>query len=134
MRLKDIKFGMVIHCKTKEEYQALMEELESKGYTWGKGTTTAAEFVKGHENVHEITIAINEGYFSIGNGSRKMIEFFDLIIPELTAEDGNFKSQLQRATGNQIRIAINYMEQGEGKHKSRIAACKRELRRRDRCG
>lgn len=49
----------------------------------------------------------------------------------LPADDMNFKTTLQRATANQIRIAIGFMERDGGQHKTRIAACKRELRRRD---
>ena len=53
-------------------------------------------------------------------------------LSSLPADDLNFKSELERATANQIRIAIGHMEQSGGKHKSRIEACKRELRRRDK--
>lgn len=50
----------------------------------------------------------------------------------LPATDLNFTAELERATSNQIRLAIETMEQSSGKNKGRIAACKRELRRRDR--
>lgn len=50
----------------------------------------------------------------------------------LPATDLNFTAELERATSNQIRLAIETMEQSGGKNKGRIAACKRELRRRDR--
>ena len=50
----------------------------------------------------------------------------------LPATDLNFTAELERATSNQIRLAIEMMEQSSGKNKGRIAACKRELRRRDK--
>lgn len=50
----------------------------------------------------------------------------------LPATDLNFTADLKSATSNQIRLAIEMMEQSSGKNKTRIAACKRELRRRDR--
>lgn len=50
----------------------------------------------------------------------------------LPATDLNFTAELKRATSNQIRLAIETMEQSSGKNKGRIVACKRELRRRDR--
>lgn len=53
-------------------------------------------------------------------------------LSSLPATDGNFKSQLERATANQIRIAIGHMEQTGGKNKGRIDACRRELRKRDK--
>lgn len=49
-------------------------------------------------------------------------------ITELPAEDLNFKSALSRATGNQIRLALEVMRGRNRKDKSRIAACERELR------
>lgn len=50
----------------------------------------------------------------------------------LPATDLNFTAELERATSNQIRLAIETMERNGGKNKGRIATCKRELRRRDR--
>ena len=50
----------------------------------------------------------------------------------LPATDLNFTANLERATSSQIRIAIETMERNGGKNKTRIAACKRELRRRDK--
>lgn len=54
------------------------------------------------------------------------------MLVSLPAEDCNFKSALQKATACQIRIAVGCMEQRSEHDKSRIAACKRELRRRER--
>ena len=50
----------------------------------------------------------------------------------LPATDGNFISALARATENQLRIAVEIMQEREGKDKGRISACKRELRRREK--
>lgn len=45
---------------------------------------------------------------------------------------GNFKSVLIAATNMEIRQAIYRIENRIGKHKTRIAACERELRVRER--
>lgn len=50
----------------------------------------------------------------------------------LPATDLNFMADLEHATSNQICLAIREMERNGGKNKGRIAACKRELRKRDR--
>lgn len=50
----------------------------------------------------------------------------------LPATDLNFTAELERATSNQIRLAIEMMERNGGKNKGRIVACRRELRRRDK--
>ena len=53
-------------------------------------------------------------------------------LTSLPATDLNFTSCLQRATDNQIRLALEAMRNREGKDKGRIKACERELKRRDR--
>ena len=53
-------------------------------------------------------------------------------LTSLPATDLNFTSCLQRATDNQIRLALETMRNREGKDKGRIKACERELKRRDR--
>lgn len=53
-------------------------------------------------------------------------------LTSLPATDLNFTSCLQRATDNQIRIALEAMRNREGKDKGRIKACERELRRREK--
>lgn len=50
----------------------------------------------------------------------------------LPANDGNFKSELERATNEQIEKAIQTMNESGGMNKSRINACKRELRKRNK--
>lgn len=44
--------------------------------------------------------------------------------------DGNYISALQRATDDELQEAIHVMESRNGNDKSRIAACRRELKRR----
>lgn len=51
-----------------------------------------------------------------------------------SVSDGNFKSVLVTATNAEIRQAIYRMENGTGKHKSRIESCKRELMVREKKG
>ena len=51
-------------------------------------------------------------------------------LTSLTATDLNFTSCLQRATQNQIRLALEAMRNRDGKDKGRIKACERELKRR----
>lgn len=51
---------------------------------------------------------------------------------QLPSTDGNFICRLQRATDEEIRKAINDMRHSNGKHKSRILACERELRKREK--
>lgn len=60
--------------------------------------------------------------------------YIDVIkgLVSLPATDLNFVADLERATENQIRLAIETMERNGGKNKGRIAACKRELKRRDK--
>lgn len=50
-------------------------------------------------------------------------------LTSLPATDLNFTSCLQRATQNQVRLALETMRNREGKDKGRIKACERELRR-----
>lgn len=52
----------------------------------------------------------------------------------LPATDLNFKSALEKASNEHIQEAIETMKSSNGQHKSRIAACERELRRRAKNG
>lgn len=49
----------------------------------------------------------------------------------IPATDCNFKSALGDATNEQIETAINEMRTSNGQHKTRIATCERELKRRN---
>ena len=53
-------------------------------------------------------------------------------LTSLPATDLNFTSCLQRATDNQIRLALEAMRNREGKDKGRIKACERELKQRNK--
>ena len=53
-------------------------------------------------------------------------------LASLPATDLNFTSCLQRATDNQIRLALEAMRNRDGKDKGRINACERELKRRNK--
>lgn len=53
-------------------------------------------------------------------------------LTSLPATDLNFTSCLQRATDNQIRLALETMRNRDGKDKCRIKACERKLRRREK--
>ena len=65
-------------------------------------------------------------------GGEMMIETDTVYaLTSLPATDLNFTSCLQRATDNQIRLALETMRNRDGKDKGRIKACERELRRRE---
>lgn len=92
MRLKDIKPGMVIHCKTEEEAKELMLHLESKGLTWGTGENPTCNnrfSILGGFTCYKI----HEGYLTFDcyshfeSSNSKITEFSDLIIPELSAKE-----------------------------------------------
>ena len=53
-------------------------------------------------------------------------------LTSLPATDLNFTSCLQRATQNQIRLALETMRNRDGKDKGRIKECERELKRREK--
>lgn len=60
--------------------------------------------------------------------------YMDVIrsLTELPDTDLNFRSALERSTSNQIRLALQVMRNRDGKDKGRIAACERELRKREK--
>lgn len=53
-------------------------------------------------------------------------------LTSLPATDLSFTLCLQRATQNQIRLALETMRNRDGKDKGRIKACERELKRREK--
>ena len=53
-------------------------------------------------------------------------------LTSLPSTDLNFTSCLQRATDNQIRLALETMRNRDGKDNGRIKACERELKRREK--
>ena len=90
MKLKEIKPGMVIHCKNDEEKKALLEEAERIGYRW-----SSSEKLPTDKTVDSgMTIRFynkNEWkdfkHITWSNTNEGAIEFSDLILPELTAEE-----------------------------------------------
>ena len=95
MRLKEIKPGMVIHCKNDEEKKALLEEAERLGYVWYVSKQNPT--VKTNERIGNTIHFYDAGqsYFSadykhIAHSEQigeNVTEFSDLILPELTAEE-----------------------------------------------
>lgn len=95
MRLKEIKPEMAVHCKNEKEKKMLLEEAERLGYVWysTKGKPT-------ERSMHSIgcTIHFYDKGTSIYSVDYKhtthscqtgdsVIEFSDLIIPDLTAAE-----------------------------------------------
>ena len=85
MRLKEIKPGMAIHCKNKEEKKALLEEAERIGYLWANGTKPTKAFFPSNTLVFQVNGL--KKYISWTGDSEKNTEFSSLILPELTAEE-----------------------------------------------
>ena len=66
-------------------------------------------------------------------GVNQMIETDQVhTLTSLPATDINFTPCLQRATDNQIWLALETMRNRDGNDKGRIKACERELRRREK--
>ena len=89
MRLKEIKPGMVIHCKNDEEKKALLEEAERLGYLWYSGRENPTEKVYGGNTIHfhaESEFS-DFKYITWSDKTEGVTEFSDLILPELTAEE-----------------------------------------------
>ena len=89
MRLKEIKPGMVIHCKNDEEKKALFEEAERLGYLWSGDGSNPTEKVYGGNTIH---FNAENGFANFknitwSNETVGVTEFSDLILPELTAEE-----------------------------------------------
>ena len=83
MQLKEIKPGMAIHCKNDEEKKALLEEAERLGYVWivnGKNPTDET-------TISGSTIHILLKHITWSDTTEGAIEFSDLILPEMTAEE-----------------------------------------------
>ena len=83
MKLKEIKPGMVIHCKNDEEKKELLEEAERLGYVWivnGKNPTDET-------TISGSTIHILLKHITWSDTTEGAIEFSDLILPEMTADE-----------------------------------------------
>ena len=91
MKLKEIKPGMVIHWKTRDEKVALLEELERLGYEWFGTHRRKATYACDDEDLgHAIHVYNDNGWKNITNSNRVDVvthEFSDLIVPEMSAEE-----------------------------------------------
>ena len=108
MKLKEIKPGMVIHCKNDEEKKALLEEAERLGYVWYykkiKPTAMPIEIIGNtihfyDANKHNGFTADYKHITQSENTGENVIEFSDLILPELTAEEA-IKINTQLCSGS----------------------------------
>ena len=90
MRLKEIKPGMAIHCKNDEEKKALFEEAERLGYRWsGKAKLPTENAFYSGMTIHFYDKNVWDDYKHItwSDKTEGVIEFSDLILPEMTAEE-----------------------------------------------
>ncbi len=91
MRLKEIKPGMVIHCKNDEEKEALLEEAERLGYKWSNDcVATDLHMIKNSGmtiHFYEPSELYNFNHITWSDKTERVTEFSDLILPELTAEE-----------------------------------------------
>lgn len=93
MRLKEIKPGMVIHCKTEEEANDFLHFLCGKGFTWhgGRSFLSNNHFSDYHEGTCYKVYAGNQltvgGISHFNSVNETVTEFSDLIIPELSAKE-----------------------------------------------
>lgn len=89
MRLKEIKPGMVIHCKTQEEKKALLEEAERLGYVWAYSKNKPTSYLCEGNTIHfhEKNERNKFNYIAWSDDTKGVTEFSDLILPELTAEE-----------------------------------------------
>lgn len=89
MRLKEIKPGMVIHCKTKEEATTLHAELCRLG-NMSTDLDTLLNFINAN-NLYYAILDLNAKTWRFSNKyefeTKNGIEFSDLIIPELSAKE-----------------------------------------------
>ena len=86
MRLKEIKPGMVIHCKDEAELTELLKEAERLGYVWNTDRKPTDRPAVCGRTIH----------FYNSGGTKKITwsdrikgvnEFSDFILPEMTAEE-----------------------------------------------
>ena len=91
MKLKEIKPGMVIHCKTQEEKIALLEEADRLGYKWNNNCVpTDCRMIEGSGmtiHFYGKNECSNFKHITWSDKTDGVTEFSDLILPELTAEE-----------------------------------------------
>lgn len=96
MRLKEIKPEMAVHCKNEKEKKMLLEEAERLGYVWYSTKNKPTErSVSGIGNTIHFYDAGTSSFSADYNKhiahscqtGDSVIEFSDLIIPEMSAEE-----------------------------------------------
>lgn len=123
MRLKEIKPGMVIHCKNHEEKKALLEEAERLGYVWYDSKARPTDYISSCGNTIYFYDAgktpLSVKYKHIVhscNTDDVTNEFSDLILPELTAEEvvewlaKNYEDETYREVFGRDYLMSNLLE------------------------
>ena len=89
MRLKEIKPGMVIHCKNDEEKKALLEEAERLGYLCHSRKSPIDRTVCHGNTIHFYAENVFADFKHItwSDTTEGAIDFSDLILHEMTAEE-----------------------------------------------
>lgn len=90
MKLKEIKPGMVIHCKNDTEKKLILEEAERLGYVWcgSRHKPTSDTFYTGSTiHFYEKCKYCNYKHITWSDRIEGVTEFSDLIEPELTAKE-----------------------------------------------
>lgn len=126
MRLKEIKPGMVIHCKNISEYERLEEETIKNGYGELPLHNRSEDFIK------KVVFYIHDEKSLWGGLNKNYIEFSDLILPELTAEEllqvindiCNMYSNYSRDCKKECPFCNGYCKEWMAKHpKDTIEIC-----------
>lgn len=91
MRLKEIKPGMVIHCKNDEEKKLLLQEAERLGYFWAGHKVPTDYYMMKYSGMTIHFYDKNEScdfeHITWSGNTDGVTEFSDLIIPEMSAEE-----------------------------------------------
>lgn len=94
IKFKPIEPGMVIHCPTEENANELLEYLDGLGYKWLFSSEKLLECTRydvyGENTCYSVEENMGVTYSDIGyfkSERYEVIEFSDLIEPELTAEE-----------------------------------------------
>lgn len=114
MRLKEIKPGMVIHCKNDEEKKALLEEAERLGYCWLCSEKLPTEKVYEGNTIHFYAESEFADFKHItwSDNTEGVTEFSDIILPELTAEEA-IKTYAEICIGRNCNMCpINVIRKG----------------------
>ena len=94
MRLKEIKPGMVIHCKNDDEKKALLEEAERLGYVWYRTKDMPTDYISSDGNTiyffdaGTTPLSVDYKYITYSCSTNDVTtEFSDLILHKLTAAE-----------------------------------------------